>query len=87
MRVQGTGLLSAASVVLMAAESLLDEAYYVAKNMFNNVSLTDNTFNKHGAERDAMRFRFPLKNRLRSGVASYGKLSAVEISIHPCVFT
>lgn len=65
---QGRGLRGSASVVLMAGESMVDEAYYVAENMFNNGSLTDNKINKHGEERATMtRFRFNLKSCLRSG--------------------
>lgn len=48
----------------MAGESMVDEAYYVAKIMFNNGSLTDNKMNKHGEKTG---FRFNLKSCLRSG--------------------
>lgn len=45
----GRGLCCSPSVVLMTDESLADEAYYMAKIMFNNSSLPQNK--THKAER------------------------------------
>lgn len=56
---KGEALRSSASVVLMAGESMVDEAYYVAKIMPDNGSLTDDKMNKHGEERGAAT-RFPI---------------------------
>lgn len=40
MQFQKKGLCSSVCVVLMAGKSIVDEAYYVAKIMFNNGSTT-----------------------------------------------
>lgn len=59
LQFQKKGLCSSVSVVLMAGKSMVDEAYYVAKIIFNNGSITDNKINKHGEEIATMkRFRF-----------------------------
>lgn len=63
MRFQGRGLRSSASFVLMASESMADEAYYVAKIMFNNGTLTDDNINKHGEVRAEMT-RFEVRSHI-----------------------
>lgn len=56
---QKKGLCSSVSVVLIAGKSMVDEAYYVAKIMFNNGGITDIKINKRGEEIATMkRFRF-----------------------------
>lgn len=50
MQLEWKGLRSSAAVVLMAGESMVDEAYYVGKIILHNGSLTQNNINKHGKE-------------------------------------